>query len=135
MVLTDRYIYSLIARAIVRGADPTGSTVLRVRAQARRRLLSARDRGELVPRVLQTAGFDYWESGMDLPMGEDLYDRFIAYQSRLLAEFDRMAGEYGFQVVDTSVSILTVSEQIRAFSRRCWRLYQRQPSQASTGSR
>jgi len=68
---------------------------------------------QLVTRVVQTSGFNYWESGMDLRLGEDLYDSFIAYQSRLLAEFDRMTGEYAFQVVDTSAGILTVSEQIR----------------------
>ena len=35
---------------------------------------------DLVTRVLQSGGFDYWESGMDLRMGEDLYESFIRYQ-------------------------------------------------------
>jgi dTMP kinase len=69
----------------------------------------------LVTRVVQTAGFNYWESGMDLRLGEDLFDSFIVYQGRLLKEFDTMAGEYEFQVVDTSVNIETVSLQIKAF--------------------
>jgi dTMP kinase len=69
---------------------------------------------ELVTRVMQTSGFNYWESGMDLRLGEDLYDSYVAYQTRLLAVFDRMATEYGFEVVDSSASIEAVSDQLKA---------------------
>jgi dTMP kinase len=63
---------------------------------------------------MQTSGcFNYWESGMDLRLGEDLYDSFVAYQTRLLAVFDRMTDEYGFHVVDSSASIQTVSDEIK----------------------
>ena len=45
VVLTDRYIYSLMARATVRGADPQWmKRRLRVRAEARHHHLSARHR-------------------------------------------------------------------------------------------
>jgi dTMP kinase len=115
VVLTDRYIYSLIARATIRGADPhwikgvyefalKPDIIIYLRASVE----------ELVTRVVQTAGFNYWESGMDLPLGEDMYDSFIAYQSRLMAVFDAMASEYEFQVVETSASIENVSEQIKS---------------------
>ena len=63
--------------------------------------------------MVQSSGFNYWESGMDLRLGDDMYDSFIAYQSRLLAVFDRMSDEYGFRVVDTSASIQNVSDQIK----------------------
>ena len=43
---------------------------------------------ELVTRVVQTAGFNYWESGMDLRLGEDMFDCFVQYQGRLLTVFD-----------------------------------------------
>ena len=45
---------------------------------------------DLVTPVLPSGGFDYWESGMDLRMGEDLYESFVRYQKWLLAEFDKM---------------------------------------------
>ena len=67
----------------------------------------------LVKRVAHTAGFNYWESGMDLHLGEDMYDSFIEYQSRLLAVFDHMADEYGFHVVETSANIEDVFGQIK----------------------
>ena len=60
---------------------------------------------DLVTRVLQSTGFDYWESGMDLHMGEDMYESFVRYQKWLLAEFDKMVENYGFQVVDASGTI------------------------------
>ena len=115
VVLTDRYIYSLMARAIVRGVDtvwlrevygfalkPDAIFYLRVNID------------DLVTRVLQSGGFDYWESGMDLRMGEDLYESFIRYQKWLLAEFDKMVENYGFQIVDASGTIEEVFEHLRA---------------------
>jgi dTMP kinase len=103
VMLTDRYIYSLIARAIVRGADrewikdvysfalrPDAVFYLRIEVE------------QLVPRVLAGGGFDYWESGMDLPMGEDLYDSFINYQRRVIQELDALSSEFGFETLDAT---------------------------------
>ena len=67
---------------------------------------------DLVTRVLHSRGFDYWESGMDLHMGEDLYESFVRYQRWLLAEFDKMVEVYGFQIVDASRSIEDVFEDL-----------------------
>ena len=33
-------------------------------------------------RVVQTSGFDYWESGIYLRLGEDMFDSFVVYQGR-----------------------------------------------------
>jgi dTMP kinase len=103
VMITDRYIYSLIARAIVRGADPDwikqvysfallpdAVYYLRIEAQ------------QLVPRVLAEGPFDYWESGMDVPMGEDLHDSFVNYQGRIIRELDGLAREYGFHTLDAT---------------------------------
>jgi dTMP kinase len=104
IVLTDRYIFSLIARAIVRGLDAQWvksfyglalkpDAVFYLRAGV----------SDLIPRVLASpAGFDYWESGMDLHLGDDLFDSFIEYQTRMLAVFDSMAAEYGFELIDAT---------------------------------
>jgi dTMP kinase len=113
VMLTDRYIYSLIARAIVRGADPDWikqvySFALRPDAVYYLRI-GAHD---LVPRVLVNGGFDYWESGMDIPMGEDLYESFIRYQGRLIEELDALSGEYGFTVMDATADVDVLSEDL-----------------------
>jgi dTMP kinase len=114
IVLTDRYIYSLMARAIVRGADPEWlhevygfalrpDAIFYLRVQI----------DDLVTRVLQSTGFDYWESGMDIHMGEDMYESFVRYQKFLLAEFDKMVESHGFEIVDASGSIEEVFETLR----------------------
>lgn len=116
IVLTDRYIYSAIARAQVRGADPQWIRAIYGIALIPDAIFYLRIRSaeELASRLLQSGRrFDYWESGMDLHLGEDLYDSFIAYQTRLLREFDRMSGEYGFRVVDASRPVKRVAADLR----------------------
>jgi dTMP kinase len=103
VVLTDRYIYSLIARAMVRGVDPVWirslySTALKPDAVFYLRL----GMDQLIPRVIFSRGFDYWESGMDFYPGHDMFESFCNYQRALLAEFDRLSVEYNFETVDAS---------------------------------
>lgn len=103
VVLTDRYIYSLMARAIIRGVNPVWirslySTALKPDAVFYLRL----GIDELIPRVIFSRGFDYWESGMDLYPGRDMFESFCNYQKALLSEFDRLSAEYNFETVDAS---------------------------------
>jgi dTMP kinase len=115
VMITDRYVYSLIARAIVRGADPDWikqvysfallpDAVYYLHIEAR----------QLVPRVLAEGPFDYWESGMDVPMGEDLYDSFVNYQGRIIRELDGLAHEYGFHTLDATRDEDDISDELCA---------------------
>jgi dTMP kinase len=116
VVLTDRYIYSAIARAVVRGIDPRWIRAIYGIALVPDLILYLRAGGpeELVARVLSSGRkFDYWESGMDLNLGADFYDSFVAYQARLLREFDRMSEEYGFRTVDASRTVRRVAADLR----------------------
>jgi dTMP kinase len=114
IVLTDRYIYSLMARAIVRGSDPEWLREVYSFALKPDAIFYLRVKiDDLVTRVLQSSGFDYWESGMDMHMGEDMYESFVRYQKWLLAEFDKMVENYGFEIVDASRSVEEVFEDLR----------------------
>jgi len=114
VVLTDRYIYSLMARAIVRGMDPEWLREVYGFALKPDAIFYLRvNIDDLVTRVLQSGGFDYWESGMDLRMGEDLYESFVRYQKWLLAEFDKMVEPYGFDIIDASSSVEEVFQDLR----------------------
>jgi dTMP kinase len=116
VVLTDRYIYSAIARAEVRAIDSawirsTYGMALVPDAIFYLRIGTAQ---QLVERLLSSGrGFDYWESGMDLHLGDDFYDSFIEYQTRMLKVFDRMTDEYGFHVLNASRSVRTVAADLR----------------------
>jgi dTMP kinase len=116
VVLTDRYIYSAIARAVVRGVEPEWIRSVYGIALVPDLVLYLRvaRAEELVERVIASGrGFDYWESGMDLNLGEDFYDSFVEYQKRLLGEFDRMSGEYGFRVIDAARPVRRVAADLR----------------------
>jgi dTMP kinase len=114
IVLTDRYIYSLMARAIVRGMNPHWIRSIYSVALKPDAIFYLRvGIDQLLPRVVLTRGFDYWESGMDLYPGHDMYDSFCSYQAALLTEFDRMSSEFNFEMVDASPDAKTVCEHLR----------------------
>ena len=114
VVLTDRYIYSLIARALVRGIDPAWIRNVYNFALKPDAIFYLRiGVDDLIPRVVFARGFDYWESGMDLHPSEDMYESFRKYQTSLLAQFDVLAEEYGFEVIDASTDTRTVFETLR----------------------
>jgi dTMP kinase len=102
IVLTDRYIFSIMARAIARGEDPAWiekvcgfglvpHSIYYLRAKVK----------DLVSRVVLGRGaFDYWESGMDCHFGDDMYESFVKYQTRLIQTLDSMARRYSFVDID-----------------------------------
>lgn len=109
VVLTDRYIYTLIARALVRGIDPNWIREVYGLALRPDRVFYLRAGvNDLVTRVLQKGSFDYWESGMDLHLGDDMYESFVEYQNRMMVQFDKMVEDYGFRVIDASRPIEVV---------------------------
>jgi dTMP kinase len=115
IVLADRYIYTLIARDSLRGADPNWvrnvyngalvpDAVFYLKVSARK----------LVQRNFQkNPTLDYWESGMDLGLSRDMFDSFIRYQRLLLREFQAMSGEVGFEFVNANGSPLNTYESLR----------------------
>ena len=115
VVLTDRYIYSMMARAVVRGIDPSWIRTVYNFALIPDAVFYLRiGVDDLLPRVVFSTGFDYWESGMDLHPSEDMYESFRKYQPALLAQFDHLAEEYHFDVIDAGQEIPAVFEDLRA---------------------
>src|SRR6266699_6462249 len=114
IVLTDRYIYSLMARALVRDANPHWIRSIFGLALVPDAVFYLRiGVDDLIPRVLQRGGFDHWESGMDMRLGEDLFDSFVNYQERMLEQFDNMAQEYGFEVIDAAQPVEHMAELLK----------------------
>jgi dTMP kinase len=115
MVLADRYIYTLMARDLVRGLNeewlrnlygialmPDVVFYLNVSPE------------ELVQRSLSKyAALDYWESGMDLGLSQDMFDSFMKYQTLMAKEFTRLQSIYGFQIVDGHRSVEEINAELR----------------------
>jgi dTMP kinase len=101
VALVDRYIFSLMARARVRGLSAEWVENLFGFALVPDLVVYLDiDIEHLLPRVLSTTGFDYWESGQDYLPGPDVYGNFVEHQSRLLGEFRRLAVEHAFTTLD-----------------------------------
>ena len=115
VVLADRYIYTLMARDMVRGMDeawlknlyglalePDAVFYLNVSPE------------ELVQRTFaKNAALDYWESGMDQGLSRDLFDSFMKYQTAMQKTFRRMQTDYGFTIVDGRRSAEVISAELR----------------------
>lgn len=113
-VLSDRYFFSIIARDIVRGVDPQWARDVYGFALKPDVVFYLRsDVPTLVSRMVHGRGFDYWESGMDIRCADNLYDSFCVYQERLIGQFDSMAAEYGFEVVDATQPIPAVFSDLK----------------------
>jgi dTMP kinase len=102
MVLSDRYIYTLMARDIVRGIDEKWlKNVYGIALVPDAVFYISVPPEELVQRNLaKNASLDYWESGMDLGLSRDMFDSFLKYQALITNEFKRMQTTYGFPIVD-----------------------------------
>lgn len=114
IVIADRYMYTAFARNNVMGADPAWTRELFGMALVPDLVLYLQiDVEHLVPRVIQGKGMDYWESGMHLALSTDIFDSFQHYQRRLIAEYDRLADEFGFITVDARLPIDEMQQQLR----------------------
>jgi dTMP kinase len=114
-VLSDRYFYSIMARDVVRGADPEWARQIYGFALKPDLVLYLRANVEtLVSRMVHGRGFNYWEAGMDLHPANNLYDSFCLYQSRMIEQFDRMAEEYDFVVIDANRPVNIIFRDLRA---------------------
>src|SRR5262245_33281417 len=114
IVLSDRYIYTAIARAGVRGVDRTWLRNLYGFGINPHLVFYLRiDEKTLIRRVLQSRGMDYWESGMDMKLGDDIYESFRAYQRVLLKEYASMADEFGFRVLDAKRKVDVIQDELR----------------------
>jgi len=114
VVLADRYVFSLIARAVVRGVSPRWMEDLYGFALIPDKVIYLDiDVEHLLPRVLSSSGFDYWESGQDFLRGATVFDNFVTYQGMLLDEFRRLAATHQFAVVDARGAVATVFRALR----------------------
>ena len=115
VVLADRYVFTLMARAIVRGADREWLRTLYSMALVPDAVFFLRvSAARLAERTLKARGsLDYWESGMDLGLARGWYDSFMIYQRRLRAVYTELREEYGFEVINGNRSVAAVQRELR----------------------
>ena len=114
IVLADRYIFTAFARDSVREKDETWIRNLFSFALVPDLVIFLKiDLETLIPRVIEAGGINFWEAGMDLHLGRDLFDSFANYQSSLIEEYNKLAKEFGFETVDARGSVEEIEKEIR----------------------
>jgi dTMP kinase len=107
IVCADRYAYTAFARDVARGVSrrwvrnlyrfalhPTVAIYFRAPLDvALGRILGGRD------------ALKYYEAGMDLRLARDVEESFRIFQGRILDEYEAMVKEFGFHVIDATLSI------------------------------
>ncbi len=109
IVLADRYIYSIIARARVRGVPARWlDDVLEFAIVPNQVFYLDIDVEHLLPRMLANRELDHWESGEDYLRRPDRHSSFVLYQNALLQEFRNLAKQYRFVTIDARPSVREV---------------------------
>ena len=116
IVLADRYIYTLMARDMVRGLDSDWvkslySIALKPDAVFYLKLPPEK----LIQRnFMKNHTLDYWESGMDLGLSLDMFDSFVQYQQLMADKFDELRKAWGFTTIDADRSMSELNRELRS---------------------
>lgn len=124
IVVADRYVYTAFARDVARGAhrgwlrtlyrfapEPDAVFYLRVPPE----VTAARAPSSPVKAL------DSYEFGLDLGLASDPEESFQLYQQRVFAEFERLASEYSFVVLDGDRKVDAIHRTIRDIVREIMR--------------
>ena len=116
LVLADRYMYTAFARDVVRGVSPEWV----------RKLYSFTIKPDMafyfkvpieiaISRLLGgTRGqFKYYEAGMDMNLSQDVTESFRIFQSRILAQYDKIVDEYQLITMDATKDIAQQQDAMR----------------------
>lgn len=116
LVLADRYIYTLMARQIVRGMRPEWVRDVYSFAVIPDRViyLSVRPTTLAERNFRKNTILDYWESGMDIQRSGDIYECFIRYQKQMRNAFQKLQAEYRFDTVNGDRHPWVIFKDLRA---------------------
>lgn len=115
IVLADRYIYTLMARDLVRGMEEEWLKNLYGIAPIPDAVFYL----NVSPEILVQRNFaknyhlDYWESGMDLGLSRDMFDSFLKYQSLISEKYHLLQRIYGFTILDGNLPPEQINRELR----------------------
>jgi dTMP kinase len=115
VVLADRFIFTLVARGVVRGINRDYLNGLYAMAPRPHLTfwLNVRPETAFAREFKKAQAISYWEAGRDMSLSHDLYWSFIRYQTMIKREFEVMAKKYSFLELDGEASVATVNKQLR----------------------
>ncbi|MDX2227311.1 MAG: thymidylate kinase [Verrucomicrobiae bacterium] len=115
LVLADRYVFTALARDVVRGVDPEW-----VRSNYSFAVLPDLTFFFKTPlevslgRILEgRPQLKYHEAGLDLGFSNDPYESFRIFQGRIFDQYEAMEEPFGFHAMDATLSIETQQQEFR----------------------
>jgi dTMP kinase len=115
IVLADRYVYTAFARDIVRGCSR--NWVYKVYSYALKPDLTFYFKVPIdvaIERILVgRPRLKYYEAGMDLNLSNDPYESYRIFQQRIIDEYDIIAEDEGFAVIDGTSAIEEQQAKVR----------------------
>jgi dTMP kinase len=115
IVLSDRYFYTLIARAAVRGIERgylRGLYEMALRPHLTF-WLNVGPEAAFEREFRKSHAISYWESGRDMSLSNDLFQSFIRYQARIRKEFEALSARHKFIEVNGEQSVREVNGELR----------------------
>ena len=121
IVVADRYIYTLMAREMVRGGNKAWIKSLYSIALEPDIVfyLNVSPRFLVERNFQKNASLDYWESGMDYRSSRDLFENFIRHQRKMKIEFNNLRESYEFEVINGNRSPRAIAMEIQKKLKSC----------------
>ena len=115
IVLADRYIYTLIARNVVRGlARKWSHNLYGFAIKPDLVFYLDVDPNRLIHRVFQkNSSLDYYESGADLGLSDDMFESFLIYQRMISKEFHMMQKRYGLIPINGNRAVSEINADLQ----------------------
>jgi dTMP kinase len=106
-VLADRYIYTALARDVVRGCTPAWVRKVYSFAVVPDVTFYFRVPPDVaMDRILEgRPKLKYYEAGMDLNLSNDEYESYRIFQTRIVEQYESMAEKDGFVIIDGTLDI------------------------------
>ena len=115
IVLADRYIYTLMARDMVRGLDEDWvKSLYSIAIKPDAVFYLKLPPEKLIQRnLMKNRTLDYWESGMDLGLSLDMFDSFVQYQELMADKFDEFRKSWEYTTIDADQSMNRLNRELR----------------------
>lgn len=116
VVCADRYAYTAFARDVARGVSRRWvRNLYRFALRPDLRFYFRVPLDVAIQRILGGRNaIKYYEAGMDLGLSRNTEESFRIFQGRILDEYEGMAEEVGFKIIDATQSIEDQQQQMRA---------------------
>lgn len=115
LVVCDRYVYTAFVRDAARGCDPAWVRTLYSFAPRPDRAFYFRVPVNVTLRrkLASRLKISFYEAGMDMGLSDDIIESYERFQSRLKREYDKLASEDEFTIVDSGRSVEVIQSDLR----------------------